>query len=367
MTTTETFDAFEQRLVAAMTAEAETVAEPADGLDRIRGRVVRRRRARRATWLAAAAVLVFIAGTVGVLLRSSSTDSAPYVDTDSTGGMPLLGFEDQTMSVTLYVPGVLYVVPDATTLDNGVTTSMVVWREGSGYSPGIAPLTDGQETEVAGQPATTGEIEAGDGRRFLATAWEPAPGWKGMLALEESAIEGDPVAMLADAAARVRPADLAAFSTAVEPGAPGPEGGLGHPLPPLVPAEGVAGTALLEVRPSSRLTMAFPEQTSLGRPAELQIRVGEDRTPDPDGAEELIVRGTRAVAYLERGPDGADVRILKWVEANDTYVLRISHHLPVADEIRFAESLRLPTAEQWRTLLFPDPPPPWPEEQAFDW
>lgn len=80
MTTTDTFDtfdAFEQRLVAAMTAEAETVTEPADGLDRIRGRVSHRRRARRATWLAAAAALVLIAGTVGVLLRSSSTDSAP--------------------------------------------------------------------------------------------------------------------------------------------------------------------------------------------------------------------------------------------------------------------------------------------------
>ena len=82
MTTTDTFDtfdAFEQRLVAAMTAEAETVTEPADGLDRICARIAHRRRARRATWLAAVAALVLIAGTVGVLLRSSATDSAPYV------------------------------------------------------------------------------------------------------------------------------------------------------------------------------------------------------------------------------------------------------------------------------------------------
>jgi hypothetical protein len=90
--TTEPFDAFEQRLAAVLATEADTVAAPGDGLDRIRASVAHRRRARRATWFAAAAVLVLIAGIVGLALRPTDQGSTPYVDTTtpSTTALPEL-------------------------------------------------------------------------------------------------------------------------------------------------------------------------------------------------------------------------------------------------------------------------------------
>jgi hypothetical protein len=175
--TAEPFDAFEQRLASAFAAEATTVVAPADGLDRIHARVVHRRRARRATWVAAAAALVLLAGFVGIALRPTDSDSSPYVETDTDG--PELIRTPDVMAADWAHPNLL--VPDGSQ-----------WRV-QDYSPWARYSVDAVVQDEDGPRHVTLTVEVDGDRDVVAESWPSE---------RREAVEGGDAVLTADSSLR---------------------------------------------------------------------------------------------------------------------------------------------------------------------
>lgn len=352
MTTTETFDAFEQRLVAAMTAEAETVAEPADGLDRIRGRVAHRRRARRATWLAAAAALVLVAGTVGILLRSSSTDSAPYVDTDSTGGMPLLGFDNETWVVQGFTPGGGYAVaPDQTGSSPGGVILNVV-RTDSGYpSPGLQLAVSGEDVidGQAVQTATATSVDAGgvETYRSPALVWEPAAGYRAML-VGNSSLPPEALAGLRSVFSTVISVDQLTWESRLRS-----EAAIEEPVserPMLVLALPQGSTQVVSV--SGDAVLAHLSPTDRAEAAQL-VRLTNGLVVDQTTTTPIEVRNVTG-RFLEGSAERESQ--LSWSEDGETYLLSVPWGTSAQTAADIADKLVRPSLDTWEALLFPADP-----------
>lgn len=358
MTTTETFDAFEQRLVAALGAEAETVVEPADGLDRIRGRVARRRRTRRATWLGAAAALVLVAGTVGVLLRSTSNDSAPYVD-----DRPMIPAPEQPL--WLGPPDPDDVSMPMREAGRNLSWAHIMFDPAKGPAEAwflvveVArmPLDDGSgswtPTMINGKTALIGE------RGGHATVrWELADGWIASAAGNGPDPEpGD--ADFDDALSAVR-----SMAESLEPRNPAywlpvidrslrngdPESTDGYRL-------GLRGESGRTFVTSVDGVQAYSTLVVAGQPTDaFQLRVSKILADGPPAipGDQTVVRG-RPGRYSEYSDQmGRARRLLSWSEGPYEYRLLLGPDVALDDALRLTERLAPLDDGGWAAAVFPE-------------
>jgi hypothetical protein len=356
--TAEPFDAFEQRVVATLTAEAETVVEPADGLELVRARVAHRRRVRRATWLAAAAALVLVVGTVGVLLRSSSTDSAPYVDDRPmvrTPAQPLwLGPPDpDDVSMPMMAAGL------------SLSWSHIVFDPAKGPAQawfldvGVArgPLDDGfgswTETTINGSTALIGE------RGGHATVrWELADGWVASVAGNGADPEpgdadfDDALSAVRSMAESLEAKDrgywLPIIDRSLRNGDPestdgyrlGLHGGTGRSY--VTSVDGVQAYS----------TLVVPDQPTNA----YQLRVSKILADGPPAipGDETVVRG-RPGKYSEYTDQmGRARRLLSWSEGPYEYRLLLGPGVALGDTLRLAERLTPLGDDEWAAAVFPE-------------
>lgn len=359
--TAEPFDTFEQRLVAALGAEAETVVEPADGLDRIRGRVAHRRRTRRATWLAAAAALVLIAGTVGVLLRSSSTDSAPYVGTDSTGDMPLLGFTDGGGRLFQYAPGMSYLV--IASGDRPATDGryLQLIHQDADLGPGSFAWSGEETVTLDDRQVQIGTQTTNDGIGNVSTSravwWDGGHGWRVTVTTGYSGDGPTRDDLLAAAAAVVQvPQDR--WERGVDDG-PSPSRPFDEPNLVLAPEAG--GTQVIGMSANSVTTWLTPRSEDLP-----DVMLGAipaagvgDQLAVPDVVDVRGVQGRFSAG------EGSARPFLSWIEDGQGYEISAEAGASAEQLVRIAELLVMPDADAWHALVFPDGAKNFPDSAFF--
>jgi hypothetical protein len=330
------------------------VTVPDDGLEQIHGRVTRRRRTRRAGWLAAAAVLVLVAGIVGGVLRSTDHGSAPYVG-------------DPT-SVPTDPPPLL--LPTAPNLGVGLAT----WQLGRDYrmvladtsrtvrartsAPGVvefsvAPgeLGDGslpwQPIEVPGHQAE-GYLDTGTPR----IRWSVAPGYVAQVA-GSTGTSGTLDALVADmqrVIAAVQPTDEDTMVDLLDAAAHNGDGEasdgfrLGRPRG--------AGTYVRQSFATQFVsTLVAPDlPTDTYQLRSDSTSVGADRLPD--GAS-VQVRGLAGVIDTQRDLSDGDHHVIAWIEDGWQHRLYVTDAVSTDDALAFAESLVVLDDDDWRAAVFP--------------
>jgi len=348
------FDAFERRLADQLSTQATTVTAPDDGLEQIRGRVARRRRTRRAGWLAAAAALVLVVGIVGSALRSTDHGGAPYVG-------------DPT-SVPTDAPPLL--LPTAPNLGVGLAT----WQLDRGYrmlltdtsrtvpartsAPGVVEFSVGpgaigdgtlpwQPIDVAGQRAE-GFLDSDTPR----IRWAVAPGYVAQVA-GSTGTSGTLDALVADmqqVIASVQPTDEAAMLALLDAGAHSGDREasngfrLGRP--------GAAGTYLRQSfgtqLASTLVVPGLPTDTYQLRSD--STSVGADRLP---GGPPIEVRGRPGVLDTQQDLGDRAHHLIAWIEDGWQHRLYFTDAVSTDDALAFAESLVVLDDDDWRAAVFP--------------
>ncbi len=356
--TTESFDAFEQRLAAVLATEAERVAAPDDGLALIRGRVAHRRRARRATWVAAAAALVLIAGIVGLALRPTDQGSTPYVDTRPTvptDGPPLLA-----------------------PVDPGLTISVMTWDLGRSYGlrlfdpnllfvgqttvePAIFSVRPGPTDEEPG-PWEPIEVAGHAAELRLAPSVNPSIRWvvaPGYMAEVSIGITGErasdtTVATMRSIVEKVQPVYEDTMGTYVDRtlsnGDPSAEPrfrlGLvrdGRTFVRSVFGVEVVSTLTVEGLPTN--TFQLRSKQILGQPYSL-----------PTGTA-TTVRGHEGVLTTQTDLDGNRHHVLVWTESDWEHRLYFTDAVSTSEAMARTTLLEVLPDTPWQTALFPSAVP----------
>ena len=355
--TTEPFDAFEQRLAAALTAEAATVDPPADGLDRIQARVTHRRRARRATWLAAAAALVVIAGIVAVALRPTDQGSTPYVDTRPTvpaDGPPLLAPVDPALGLGVadWQAGGAYnlMIRDNTPGPAGqaVLPSSATFAVHGG--PDDSEPGPWDPIEVAGHAA---ELRQGPDTR-PAIRWAVAPGWVAEVSGfgVGSDTTGQVEAQMRRIVEKVEPVDELLMQRLLD-------GVLGNGVDGLQYRLGLVGGGQTFVR-SVVAVEVVSTITVDGRPTNtFQLRSSQilSRPFSLPAGERRTIRGQDAVLTAQTDLDGGRHRVLVWIEDGWEHRLFFTDAATLGEATALAGRLTLLDDGQWHDAHFPSTVP----------
>jgi hypothetical protein len=389
MTLTDpTFDAFEQRLAATLTARADTISGPGDGLDRIHTRVTHRRRVRRTAWLAAAAALVLVAGTVGIALRTTTHDSAPYVDdtTETTLSSPseLAPVDDRPLIPTPTQPAWLAPPGPPSALlmpsfrrgtgfsfslsqplgDSAVDYSITVNVNQKDLTQRLGPWTD---VSIGGRPGLMGEsdgnptvlFELGDG--FVATLSAVPPSGKGVPAAPPYDEVLPALVQLAEQL-EVRGADYwvpildQRDAAGAENGWPGYRLGL----------EGTDGRSYIGRIDGSSV---HSELTVPGTPdGTYMLRTNALAAQAPQATEEpqanqmppgtpIRVRGHDGVLGAQKDNSDTIRRMLAWKEGGYQFRLYFSDAVTLDDALAVADRLQPLDEVSWAGALFPEQVP----------
>jgi hypothetical protein len=318
----------------------------------------------RNTWWVAAALLVAVVATIGLLARSASQDEAPSVDTVADQDLPLLGFEGQPLNLRHIVPGVSYEVFDTPDGLAGVvqaTLFVTVVSEPDPRPDGASPddrsatvtpsagddhstvVVDGRQVAIVRTPGETGEI--------LTATWRPKSGTMARLTVTYGTRGTDREDVFRSAATRVTGISRADLVAALLP--PGP---YGQNLTPLVTPK-ADQTTVLDSYPTETISLDLRGHPT--GPAHLEILgPGSGGANLPYYAERgtpATVRGGIGTFLAGSAPslDGLVHNYLYWEESGGLYSLDLTGDASAADAVALADSLRPPSPLEWEALILP--------------